>query len=347
MVACVFIACTQRPTDGRTQPAQAAIDTGTPEPRACASTLPCDAGPVADAANLPHTAAAATQPPTPQVFAPDALDPDAAIATAAARDEVKSAKNIGHTSVVWKVTFKSGSVAAFKPRSKKGGERFRGEVAARKLARALGLEARVPAAVVVALPESPLRAALGARFDEDVAPDNGYVVGALIPWVEQLSFPPLEREPAVSQWKAWLSGVTSPTGAQATRAEQLSTLVAFDFLTGNFDRYSGANIGEVRGGLLYVDNDGAFMDVLTEERDARNEARLHETKRFSRSLRERVRTLREFPLGLEAVWGQVELHPGKGPEPLLAAKVQKQVAARLARLDDYLSGLDAPNFSWP
>src|SRR6478735_5009080 len=56
-------------------------------------------------------------------------------------------KSIGHTSVVFKVKLEGGLDAAFKPRSRRGNGRYRGEVAAYRLARALDLD-NVPRAMV-------------------------------------------------------------------------------------------------------------------------------------------------------------------------------------------------------
>ncbi|MEO8878706.1 MAG: hypothetical protein ABI461_24160, partial [Polyangiaceae bacterium] len=49
-------------------------------------------------------------------------------------------KSIGHTSVVFKLGLAGGLDAAYKPRSHVGGERFRGEIAAYRIARAWGLD---------------------------------------------------------------------------------------------------------------------------------------------------------------------------------------------------------------
>ena len=57
----------------------------------------------------------------------------------------KAAKSIGHTSVVFKIELTTGKKAAFKPASRRGPIRYKGEIAARRLAVALGL-ANVPRA---------------------------------------------------------------------------------------------------------------------------------------------------------------------------------------------------------
>ncbi len=278
------------------------------------------------------TTVTATATATAMASAPGpVVEPAGAEAAAYEKDSLVSAKSIGHTSVVFKLRFKSGKIAAFKPTSRRGGGRFRGEVGAYRLAQALGIGDRVPPAYVALFPGGSLRAALGEGaklYDDEVLPDKtGSVQGALIPWVEKLTFPPFEREPWVRRWKAWLGPGELPKGADAALAGAFSTLVMFDYLTGNFDRFSGGNIGQTEQGILFIDNDGAFLPALHPEAQTRNEERLLATTRFSRSFVAHLRELREFPLGLSAVFG-FDREGG----PLLAAAVVEGVKARLDKL---------------
>ncbi|HSY25741.1 MAG TPA: hypothetical protein VK841_26660, partial [Polyangiaceae bacterium] len=88
-----------------------------------------------------------------------------------------AAKSIGHTSYVLKVRFEGGLVAAFKPRSTLplGRMRYRAEVAAFRLAHALGLS-NVPPASAMTLRAPDLVAAFATpegrrEFEAKAVPD--------------------------------------------------------------------------------------------------------------------------------------------------------------------------------
>jgi hypothetical protein len=178
-------------------------------------------------------------------------------------------KSIGHTSVVFKVKLEGDLTVVFKPQSHRGHRRYRGEIGAYRLATALGIDA-VPPALFRTFDANKLRAALGGPgaqpsqlFDKEaVFESDGSVAGSIVPWIDKLEFLPLEAEPWSTRWKGWMKKGGSIPADQRALAAQISTLVVFDYLTGNWDRWSGANVGWLRepNTLLYVDNDGAFFD---------------------------------------------------------------------------------------
>lgn len=271
----------------------------------------------------------------------------------------KAAKSIGHTSVVFKLELASGKKAAWKPHSRRGPHRYKGEIAAYRLARALGLP-NVP----VALPRSFTRAELaavvgsdetpaGKLFAEEVLADGAIVHGALIPWVDRLEILPLEAEPLASRWKAWLArdhafatddagslgklaGATSEL--QRDLATQVSALVVFDALTGNWDRWSGGNVGYLAEPhrILYLDNDGAFFERAPKDALAKNERLLASVDRFSRAFVAKLRALDDDALA--AALG--EERPGV---PLVDAKVRALVAARRRAALDVIDAKIAKN----
>ncbi len=204
-------------------------------------------------------------------------------------------KSIGHTSVVFKLGLDGGLDAAYKPRSHRGGERFRGEIAAYRLAVALGLD-NVPPAVARSFPADALRKSLddqaSALFaQEAIVEADGTVRGALIPWISHLAFMPLETAEWRAKWGAWLdaSSVGALSDCDADLASQISTMILFDTMTGNWDRWSGGNIGVARataGGcdrVLFIDNDGAFFDPVPVASAASQLALVQKMQRFSRS----------------------------------------------------------------
>jgi hypothetical protein len=212
-----------------------------------------------------------------------------------------AAKSIGHTSYVLKVRLDNGAVAAFKARSKLplGDRRYKGEVAAYRLARALGLS-NVPVAMPRAFVAAELRRAFptpeGAQdFDHRALVDeDGTLRGALIPWIPQYREVPLEDGEARARWERWL---TDPTADIPERdrslARAISTMLAFDYVTANWDRWSGGNVAQngATGTLLFVDNDGAFYESPPQESLVRQLALLRRVRRFSRSFVAALRSL--------------------------------------------------------
>jgi hypothetical protein len=181
-----------------------------------------------------------------------------------------TAKSIGHTSYVLKVKLDNGRVAAFKPRSTLplGCCRYRGEIAAYRLAQALGL-GNVPSAFEASFVASDLRAAFTTPseahdFDRKARVDpDGQVRGALMPWIDRYEVVPLERPPWRSRWHEWLMDPTVEIPAvDRALSRAISTMLVFDYVTGNWDRWSGGNVARdgATGVLLYVDNDGAFFE---------------------------------------------------------------------------------------
>ena len=170
--------------------------------------------------------------------------------------------------------------------------RYKSEVAAFRLAEALGI-ANVPPACVRVLDARAAAAALALNddaaklFADEAIVEQGKVYGALIPWIDGLSFWPLEKEPLRTEARTWLgAGKPIPAG-KIELARQASTLVAFDFITGNWDRYSGENVGLDSTGahVLFIDNDAAFLELPPKEQLARNKALLDATNRLLASLR--------------------------------------------------------------
>jgi hypothetical protein len=232
----------------------------------------------------------------------------------------KSVKSIGHTSVVFKLELTSGKKAVFKPSSRRGPLRYKGEIAARRLATALGLT-NVPPAYFRALEAKTLSGAPGS--EEMIVSGTGLVKGALMPWIDHLEFIALEQVPLSAAWKQWLKKSETIPADQRDLARQVSTMVAFDFITGNWDRFSGGNVGIDRasGTLLYIDNDGAFFDVPPNEGLLRNKKLLDGIDRFSRSFITKARAADDETL----TRALGEETPGA---PLLSAKALAGVTQR-------------------
>lgn len=318
-----------------------------PEPKTSPSTERASGDDRVDAL-APSPTTAPTTPAVPWANADD-------LARTHFGETAQRARPIGHTSVVFKVESPTGSKAVFKPASRRGPNRYKGEIAAYRLARALGL-VNVPPAYPGSYDRAGLLGALGggasdagALLEAEALGKGARVSGAYIPWLDHLEFLPLEAEPLRSRSRATLVkdapiGATAvldregrPTGLdERTLAAQTSALLVFDYLTGNWDRWSGANVGLDRasGTLLFVDNDGAFFETPPRDALARNEALVFAVERFSRSLVAELRSLDRARLGV--VMG--EETPGRPllPDPVLDA-IDGRRTALLARIDATMS----------
>ena len=249
---------------------------------------------------------------------------------------VTAARSIGNTSVVFKVELASGKKAAWKPASRRGPLRYKGEIAARRMGVALGLP-NVPRVWFRAFEAKGLTGVMAAEsaelFAKEAIVTGGSVKGALMPWIDGLEFLALERAPLSGQWKQWLrKGETIPDDRREL-ARQISTLVAFDFVTGNWDRWSGGNVGidKATGTLLFIDNDGAFFEVAPLEGLQRNKKLLVGIDRFSRSFVTHMRDLDDA--ALTAAIG--EETPGV---PLLSTKALTAALSRRKQLLEIIDG---------
>jgi hypothetical protein len=279
----------------------------------------------------PASASSAPAAPAPSLDAAAMLAPPDAASAAPWSSGVVKAKSLGHTSFVLKLTFGNGSVTGWKPRSRLplGDRRYRGEIAASRLGEALGLT-NVPHVEPVSLPASSLRAVL-PDFDARALPDeDGRVRGALWVWNPNYEIVPLETPAQRASWEPWLTDAHAPVPPdQRDLARALSTLLAFDFVTGNWDRWSGGNVARdsATHELLYVDNDGAFYDPPPADSLATQLALLRRVVRFSRSFVSALRALDEAKL--HAIFGDEA--PGA---PLLIDRVIAGVDARRKTLLD-------------
>jgi hypothetical protein len=235
------------------------------------------------------------------------------------------AKAIGHTSYVLKLTFASGQAAGFKPRSRLplGDRRYKGEIAAYRLATALALT-NVPRVLPRTIDAAVLRPLL-PDFDAKAWPDeDGRLRGAVWAWNPNYEIAPLEQPSARAGWEPWLVDPRADIPEdQRSLARSLSNLVVFDYVTGNWDRWSGGNVARdsATGQLLYPDNDGAFYDPPPADSLASQLAFLKRVVRFSRSFVAMLRSVDEGKL--HTIFGDET--PGV---PLLSDRVIAGVDAR-------------------
>lgn len=287
---------------------------------------------------------------TEPVFGPDARN--AAITTGLLSAVIQTGtKSVGSTSVVFKVPLDGGMSAAFKPETKKHGGRWRAEVAAYRVSRLLGLD-NVPPSVPRAAKMSALmastRSAVAAKLlrDQCLPREDGRLPGAMIAWIPGLARLPLELDPLWSAWREWLSVLPTPRPLESrlpaasgkrikaarALAPQISTLVVFDHLIGNRDRWSGHNVlvDVTHTRVVFLDHNLAFDPKLDVPSTLKRNLVLHRVQRFSRALYRRLVGLTRAELvdaiGLDDQGG-----------PLLS---DEQIDATLKRRDELVAYID-------
>jgi hypothetical protein len=215
------------------------------------------------------------------------------ILRALAHADLKSFRPVGTTSTVFRTTTSAPLRLAFKTATHRRPLAAVAEVAAFRIARCLGMTTVPPALlrrVDVGLMQRGLEstfARLWPSMFERMLVEHGTVEGAAIYWIEGLH--DLALDPAdVRALRQSEARDSLPPMAAA-----LSDLFAFDYLIGNWDRWSGGNVkGDASGQILYVrDHDAAFATRLGDLQQRRLLDRAIATERFSRRFVERLRTL--------------------------------------------------------
>jgi len=242
--------------------------------------------------------------------------------------------NVGSTSVNFHLVLSGGIDAAWKPCYVDHCERYRAEIAAYRLNRLLGLT-RVPPAVSRVVSRGSLRLARPTtipivfdRADE--------ARGAAIYWVPVMRDSGIDRERDIERWTRWLHQGGEIPADQSTRAEEVSTLLVFDFLTGNWDRWSGSNVPMDPGGhLVYRDNNGGFEEPFVEALMRRSMQWLRHTEKFKRAVIDRARGLTEA-----SVRAEMALDPDRQHPPLTDVQIRSLLRRRDA-LVQYVDGLVA------
>jgi hypothetical protein len=274
--------------------------------------------------------------PAPQ--APDAGEaprtfgglPEDRILDAIRTGRIVGRQNVGSTSVNFHLRLAGDIDAAWKPRTSTHGETYRAEIAAYRLNRMLGLS-RVPPAVSRSVPRSALHLAPTSPV---IAERDLTVRGAAIYWVPVLRDSLIDRPREIERWSSWLRQGREVPADQRTRAEEISTLLVFDFLTGNWDRWSGANVPmDAAGHLIYRDNNGAFEEPFVLGLMQNGMAWLRRSQRFSASVIARARALTDASIREEMALDGDPAHP-----PLTEAQRRSLLRRRDALLV-YIDGL--------
>jgi len=199
--------------------------------------------------------------------------------------------NHGGSSLSFRVDFADGSRAAWKPMQTNMQSVPRKEVAAYRLNRLLGLHAVPPAAPRAVTREELLDhlhpdslSALPRIKAETVFGPDGRTIGTASYWIPIIKDSGFDTPDGRRLTQAWLTIGQPIPAEQLSMAAQVSTLIVFDFLTSNPDRYSGGNMKMSEDGkqLYFMDNTMSFY--VDGSGNERNREVLFKTQRFSRAL---------------------------------------------------------------
>ena len=197
--------------------------------------------------------------------------------------------NRGGSSISFRVDFADGSRGAFKPLQTNPQSVPRKEVAAYRLGRLLGLHQIAPS-LMHALSREEVLGKLApdsewtrARIENETIFEGGKTVGALMYWIPNVVDMHLDTTEGIEHWADWLSQGTAIPQDKAALLGQLSTLLLFDLLQNNSDRFSGGNLlGSPDGRVLYF-MDNAFGFQVDPDGHQRCWSYLKRAQKFSRS----------------------------------------------------------------
>jgi hypothetical protein len=220
--------------------------TGTPTP------------PATDTANTTTaTATTTTTPSGARMFR--GQDEDTLLREMGSRPVVRVIERFNSSTLVFHCDLGNGLEIAFKPARR--GERnwWVHEIAGYELARALGIEGRVPPATYKRVPVS-----MFDHFDRDarLIVHNGMVEGTAIFWMPVLHRSRIQTAESHAEWGPWMDPRNPIPAEHRRRALQIADLIVFDYLEANFDRWNSANVPmDEHDDLVYRDNNRAWFNI--------------------------------------------------------------------------------------
>lgn len=242
-------------------------------------------------------------------------------------------------SLSMKLRIRGGGIKVFKPLLKDD-RRARYEAAAYLISHLLGATG-VPPAVMTSLPLSLLQKRL-AKDDEAVATrlaeqalldDRQWISGAQIDWVTDIDPSGIKKHGGLPTLKKWLHPARPKEEYEPMLASSLSNAVAFDYLIGNWDRFSGGNlfINVMADRFVLLDHNASFS-AWGDFRKKQMKTLLTTTERFSKSFIERIRRLEREEIELVLAEDPTHLD-----EPLLS---KKQISSILKRRDELIAHVE-------
>lgn len=293
----------------------------------------------------PAAAASLAAPNAPARFAGQGPD-QGFLLEQIGRGRPLSFKPVSTTSTVMRVRLAAPFDAAFKPVTALRPLGPAAEVAAYRIGRCLGLDS-VPPAISREFVAADLRAALAAESPQSwralrerlgVTDDAATVRGVMIYWINDLTAVGLEKRGGLRLVGAWLHHGGAIPAASRSLAASVSTMLAYDYVIGNFDRWSGGNVlGDARATRVYVrDHDLAFPARMTEKLHRRLWQDLQHTERFSKRFYEAL-----VRLSPQCIARELANDPASARGQLLGSRQLDGVFDRREALLSYVDSLIA------
>ncbi|MBK6813536.1 MAG: hypothetical protein IPL19_24070 [Sandaracinaceae bacterium] len=261
-------------------------------------------------------------------------------------EAITQVRPVGTTSVVLRVRSGELTLGAYRPAASTHPRGHLHEIAAYRVAELLGLD-NVPPTVSRVVSTNELQRTLDPNF-EDRWPDlrqrmtadgEGRVRGSMTYWIPEMRELGLDQPDALREWSAKLRQGSRMESSDypLTLLRDLSNCVLFDYLIGNTDRFSGANVQGLadRSRLFIRDHNLAFFSELTPTRRDRLSAALERSQRFSRRTVQQLTGMTRA--SLEAALARDPLHTQA--TPLLVASQVDAVFARRSTLLSYVGAL--------
>jgi hypothetical protein len=273
----------------------------------------------------------------------DAPD-DVLLAPVAATPLVGVKLNHGGTSLSLRVEFASGARAAFKPQQTHPQSDPRREIAAYRIDRMLGIGHVPPAkpghftmAELIAATAPDVRDYTQQRLLEEAIAHGGVVRGELSWWIPdifdaRIGMYRIDETEGIAAWSALLQpGAIVPPELHSL-VEQIATVIVFDVLIDNADRWTGNNTkcAVDRSTLYFMDNTLSFS-IFTLGHET-NLTPLHRISVFPRKLVTRLRALT-----YDSIVKAIDV----GDDPLGPLLTSDEIRAVLARRDHLLQYVDA------
>ena len=169
-----------------------------------------------------------------------------------------------------------------------------------------------------------------------VANEEGSVEGAAVYWVPDLRDLGLESGERLGAWRAALNQNQERPARDVALYADISTLIAFDYIIANADRWSGGNIkgNASRDRVVVRDHNLAFAVPMAASRLNRITTSLERVERFSRAFVVRLQRLSRPSL-------QRELMPDAGGDrsPLLDEEEFRAMWDRVQTVRSYVGSL--------
>ena len=163
---------------------------------------------------------------------------------------------------------------------------------------------------------------------ETVFDDEGFTRGEVSYWIPVVMNSRLDEAVTIEQWTGWLTVGNDIPAARVGVMGQLSSLLVFDLLTNNSDRFSGGNLLASPDGKLLYYMDNTFGFQIEPQGHEKCRSALQRCQKFSRGL---AAALRRFDG--HALRAALESDPG--------VLTDDEIASVVARRDVALRYIDA------